>query len=125
MVVVDLDDFAERHLCAVAAGDQHFAELLRVLAEVARIADAHREALAAFDGGGEVLAADRGFDRVFYVGDVQAVAICGGAVDGHFEIGRAGGALGVEIGRAGNLSYDLLDLLRLLLRSRAGRGRRP
>ncbi len=56
-----------------------------VVAKVASVANAHGEALTAFDGGGEVLAADRGLDHVFDVSDVDAVAGSGGAVDVSFR----------------------------------------
>ena len=87
---------------------KHIAKLLRVLAEIARIANTHREALPAFDGGGQILATDSGFNRILDIGDIQSVAVRGGTVHGHLQIRRAGGALGIEIGRAGNLGSPLL-----------------
>ncbi len=113
MVVFMVDYFAERHLRAAASGHEHFVKLLRVLAEVARIANAHREALPAFNGGGQVLSAHRGFDCVLDIGDIQSVAVRGGAIDGHLQIGRARSALGIEIDGAWNLRHNFLDLFGL------------
>src|ERR1039458_7400166 len=66
-------------------------------------------------GCGEILAADGGFNDVLDVGDIEAVAIGGWPVDGHLHVGRAGDALRIEIGRAGDLLHDFLDLFRQLL----------
>ena len=113
MVVFSVDYFAERHLRAAASGHENLVKLLRVLAEIARIANAHREALPAFDRGGQVLSADCGFNCVLDIGDIQAVSVRGGAIDGHLQIRRARCALGIEIDGAWNLRHNLLDLFRL------------
>ena len=113
-IVTQVDDLSSGTWAPLLPVTRTFRELLRVLAEVARIADADGKTLAAFDGGGEVLAADRGFDRVLHVADVESVAVGGGAVDGHFQIRCAGGAFGIEVGCAGDLAHDLLDLVGLL-----------
>ena len=109
------DDFIEWNPRTVAAGDEHLTELLWVLAEVTRIADAHRKTLTAFDGSGQIFSADGCFDYIFNIGNVEAIAARGGAVHGHFKVGRAGGALGIKVNRAGDLAHHFLDLFRLLL----------
>ena len=50
---------------------EHALERIEVFAEIARVTDADRITLAAFDGGGDGLAADGGFDDVVHVADAS------------------------------------------------------
>src|SRR5215472_15529931 len=102
---------AQGNLRAVTACDQHFAKLLRIGTEIAGITHPNRKTLAALDGGGQVLSADRSFDNILDISDVQAVTIRSRAVNGHFEVGRTRSALGIDIGRAGNLTDYVLNLI--------------
>ncbi len=54
-------------------GHEHLLELLDIAAQLPGIADVHRVPLPAFDGGGEVHAANGGFDHLLDVFDRKAV----------------------------------------------------
>ena len=79
---------------SAASGHEHALERVEVFAKIAGIADIDRIALAAFDRGGDGLAADGGFDDVVHVADAQAVARGGFAIDVKIEEITAGCALG-------------------------------
>ena len=94
----------------MAAGHEDPLQFLKVVAQLARIADADRIALAALDRHGQVLAADGDLDHVLHVADVHAVAGDLLAVDPELDVGLADDAVGDHVGRAGRLLEDLLDL---------------
>ncbi len=114
MVCLHRDYLVERHLRSAAAGDQHLAQLLRILPEIARITNLYREALPAFDGGCQVLAAGSCFDGILHIRDIQAVAVGSKSIHGHLQIRRAGNAFGIQIDSSWNLPHHLFDLLRFL-----------
>jgi hypothetical protein len=101
----------ERDHRAVHGRHQHFAgDLLRVGAQFARVAHGDAEALAALDGGGHHLAAERAADHVLQVADGEAVARQLLAVRFDVEVEAAGDALGVGAGGAGHVLHHGLDL---------------
>ena len=67
------------------------------------------------------LAADGGFDRVLNVADVDAEAIGGGAIDDQVHVRLAADPEDAEVGDAGNLAHDALNLVGLLLRASSDR----
>ena len=91
-------------------GDEHALERVEVVAEIARVADADRVTLAAFDGRGDGLAADGRFDDVVHVADAQAVARGGFAVHVEVEEVSAGGALGEDAAGVGKIAERLLNI---------------
>ena len=80
---------------------------------------AHHDVVARFavedlgDGSAVDGAADGTFDRGLDVGDVDAVAIRRGAVDGVVEIGLADDAEEAEVGDAVDVTHDVDDLIAL------------
>ena len=96
--------------------DEHLGgDRLRVAAQFARIADAHRVALAAFDRRRHRFGAERGGDHVLHVGDHQAVARQLRAIGLDIEIIAADDAFGEGAGRARHRAHGRLDLARDLL----------
>ena len=93
----------ERNLGAGGGGDQDALEHLRFVAQLAGIAHVDGKALAPFDGAGDVLAADGGFDHVLDVAHREPIAGHGAAVD--FEVVEvpAHHPLGVDVARAGDV----------------------
>jgi hypothetical protein len=83
-------------LGAVSGADQNAAQRLDGVAGLAGVADLHAEALAALDGGGDDLAADRGLDGVVDAGNVQPVARGGLAVGLDLEVRLADDAVGID-----------------------------
>ena len=99
---------------------------LLVLAEIAGVADAHREAVAALDGLRDDPAAQGHLDRVLDVGDADAVAGRLLAVDLDLQVALAHDRLGDHV--AGRPSIGLMRLLDLLadpVDGLPGRGRTP
>ena len=79
------------------------------------IAHRHVEALFADQNLADGLATDRSFDGVLNVGDIDAEAIGGGAVDVQVHVGLATNLECSEIGDAGNLAHHALHLVGFLL----------
>ena len=88
---------------------------LDVIAVVALEAHLDREALPAFDGGGDILAAQAGLDDVEHGLGAQAVAGHRHAIHLDVEVGLALGARGGDAGGAGDFARILLHLEGLLL----------
>ena len=106
-------------------GDEHALECVEVFAEIPRVADADRVALAAFDGRGDGLSADGGLDDVVHIADAQAVARGRFAVHVEVEEVAAGGALGEDAAGVGKIAERFLDLHARPSRSPSGPGRKP
>ena len=105
-----VSDLRERDVGTAGAGHQDLLQLGNVLAELAQVADADRVALPALDRLHDVHAADGDLDDVLHVADVDAVAGDAVAVDLELQIRLADDAVGDDVGRAGNLREQLLDL---------------
>ena len=103
---------AERHLRACLRNlHQNALQRLQVAAVSAHVAHADRVALASFDGGGCSLSADGGHQHGLGIVDGKAVARQRVALEGEVEEVSAGGALGINAGRAGNAVQRLLHLV--------------
>ncbi len=78
---------------------------------------AHRQVVALFadQNLADGLAADRGFDRILHIADIDSEAIGGGAIDDQIHIGLAAHLECAEIGDAGNLAHHVLHLVGFLL----------
>ncbi len=99
------------------ASNADIADVFDGAAELRLVADGQVEALFADQDLADGFAADGGFDRVLDIGDVDAEAIGGGAIDVHVHVGLAADLEGAEIGDAGNLAHHALHLVGLLLRA--------
>ena len=62
-------ELSKRNLRAIRRGYEYTPELVDLIAQLTRIANVDRISLAAFDRGGDVLAADRRHDRLLHVID--------------------------------------------------------
>ncbi len=113
-----------RHGCRRTrhTADEQALDVLLVLAEVTGVADAHRETVAALDGGCDDLAAQRHLDGVLDVADRQAVAGRLRPVDLDFQIAFAHDRLGDHV--LGPLDR-LEGLLNFLAHAVDGRQVRP
>ena len=113
----------DRDMGAGRGRDQHPAQGLQVVAEVALVADVDRIALQSLDRLGDVHAADRRLDDVLHIADRQPVAGGGLAVDGVVEVVAADHPFGIGAQGSRDGAHHRLDLVR-----RAGSewsGRRP
>src|SRR5205814_3571811 len=79
-------------------------------AQIARIAHIDGVALAAFDRGGDRIAAERGRDHVLNVTDHETITGEAITVGNYIEIVAADDALSIGARRAGNRLEHLLDL---------------
>src|SRR4029077_12329325 len=61
------------------------------------------------------LAADRGFDRILHVADVNTKTIGSGAVDRQIDVRLSADLESAKIGNAGNLAHNILHFGRFLL----------
>ena len=104
-------ELPERNLRAIRRGYEYTPELVDLIAQLTRIANVDRISLAAFDRGGDVLAADRGHDRLLHVIDGEAIAGDRRAVNVEIDEVAARDALAVDAARAGDAADDLLELL--------------
>src|SRR5262245_62410000 len=92
-----------------AAADEQLLHLILVLAEIASIANSHREAIASFDGLRDGAAAEGNFDRLLNIADADAVAGRLLAVGLDDEVAFAGVLLGDDVAGAGHFLQHLLD----------------
>ncbi len=60
-------------------------------------------------------ASDRGFDRILDVTDIDAEAVCGGAIHYQIDVGLATHLKGAEVGDSGDLAHHVLHLFSFLL----------
>ena len=88
-----------------------FADVFDGLAELGLVADGEVVALLADQDLGEGFAADGGFDCVLNVGDVDAEAVGGGAIDVEIHVGLAADLEGAEVGDAGDLAHYVLNFV--------------
>src|SRR5205814_5550638 len=92
----DRGDFAQRHRAAVRQRHQHVAgDRLWAAAQIARIAHIDGVALAAFDRGGDRIAAERGRDHVLNVTDDETITGEAITVGNYIEIVAADDALSI------------------------------
>ena len=82
-----------------------------VLAIMRLIANSQVVALFADEDLADGLAADRGFDRVLNVADVDAEAVGGSTIDVEIDVGLAADLEGAKVGDARNLAHHALDLV--------------
>src|SRR5205814_3292189 len=106
---LEIRHLAERDLRSGHGRHAYAAERIEVGAEIARIPDGDRIPLAALHGGGDGQAADRRFDHVLDLADVEAVARGAIAVDVEIEEVPAADALGKRGARSGNLELRCFD----------------
>src|SRR6266850_2478476 len=104
-----LGHVAEADLRAALREERQSADLLDRVAHLARIAHVDGEALQALHGFADVVAADRRSNDAVHVGDVQAVARGGVAVDVHVDVAPAGKPLGERGAHARHFLHDALD----------------
>jgi len=107
---LDGEDLREGDLRASAARHKDLFQFGNAFAELPQVADANRVALPALDGLHDVHAADGDFDDILHVADADAVAGDSVAVDFKLEIRLADDPVGHDVGRAGNLLEQLLNL---------------
>ena len=106
-------------ICApVGRGDDDLAQRAEVLAEIAAVAQVDAVALQALNGRGQRHAAQGDFQHVLDVGNVEAVAGDGIAVDVELDVVAAHGALGKSAQRARHGLHHRLDLRRHALQLR-------
>ena len=106
------------------ASEADVGDVLDGAAELRLVAHRQVEALLADQNLADGFSADRGFDGVLNVADVDAEAVGGGAIDIEIDVGLAADLKRAEIGDAGDLAHDALNLVRLLLRASSDRGRK-
>ncbi len=104
-------ELAERHALAGGREDADVRDVFHRLAERLLVADGQVVALFADQDLADGLAADRGFDGILHVADVDAEAIGGGAIDDQIHVRLAAHLEGAEIGDAGNLAHHVLHLV--------------
>ena len=104
-------ELAERDALARGREDADVGDVIDRFAEWRLIADGQIVALFADQDLADGLAADRSFDRILDVADVDAEAVGGGAVDDQVHVRLAAHLERAEIGDAGNLAHDVLHLV--------------
>ena len=108
----DLRQLAERHHRSAHGRHQHLAgNLLRVGAQLTRIAYRYPEALTALNSGGHHLTAQRAADHILQLANGKTVAGQLFPVGLDVEVEATGDALGKGTGGAGHRFDDRLDLL--------------
>ena len=90
----------QRHLRAGRRIDQDPCQLLRIVPQLTQIAHIDRIALASLNGGGDILATDRGFDDPPDVHDLETIAGDFIAVDLKIEEVTAHDAFRIDAPRA-------------------------
>ena len=98
------------HALVRRTADQQLLDRFFIHAEVAGIADAHRKTFAAFDGRGDGLTAQRDFDDVLNVADIDAIAGRLFAVDVDFQIAFTDDLVGKDVHGTANSLEHLGDL---------------
>ncbi len=107
-----MGDLPKRDRGAVRRIDQNLArDGLRIITEVARIADIDAVALAAFNRCRDHLATQSGANHVLNIVDGQPVAGERGAVGFDVQVIAAKHTLGERAGGAGHVAHDGFDLL--------------
>src|SRR5205807_1869421 len=101
----------ERHLRAVTAADQQPADRGGVIAEVAGITHLHGVALAALDGRGDLLPAERQADHLLRVAGGESVAGEGIRIRPDIQVAAPERPLGVDACRARKRRERALDVL--------------
>ena len=114
-LAADFGHVAERNKFSCRRRHEQIAEPRNVVAFAALQADLDRNPLAPGNRGGNIFAADAGFDQIQNVLRAQAVARHRHAVHLDVEIRLALRARRGDADRAGNFPHDALDLERLLL----------
>ena len=110
-------ELAERHALAGRREDADVGDVFDRPAEGLLIADGQVIALFADQNLADGFAADGGFHGILHIADVDAEAIGGGAIDDQIHVRLAAHLKCAEIGDAGNLAHDVLNLVRLWLRA--------
>ena len=120
---VMLQSWAERDALAGWREQANVGDVFDRAAELRLVAHGHVEALLADQNLADGFAADGGFDGVLNVADVDAEAVGGGAIDIQVDVGLAAHLECAQIGDAGNLAHDALNLVGFFLQRLSGRGR--
>src|SRR5439155_1004757 len=106
---LDMRQLPQRHLGAGGRRDDDLAQGFEVFAKVAAVAEVDGVAFESLDGGGQRHAAQGDFQNVLHVGDLEAVAGDGIAVDGELDVISAHGAFRESAQRAGHALDHRLD----------------
>ena len=119
----DSGDVLQQQLGALVGHERQLAQTLQGIADLARVADIDRIALAALDHLADVVAADGGRDDGLNVGDRETEASRSGAIDLDVDVAAAGQSLGQRRRDAGNALDRRFDLRRQLVdRRQVGAG---
>ena len=112
----DVGQLGQRDLLAVGRSHQQIADFLGAAAELGLHADHQVEQLFSLDDLGDSLAADCGLDHRFHVGDIDSITRNLVAIDINQQAGLAEFAHYRQIGKAGHVGQDILDLHGLVLK---------
>src|SRR5438105_4151125 len=110
-----MGDISQRDLRSVWLCDEHGRECFNIFAEIPSVPHTNWKTLPAFNRKRHILAADRGFDHVLGIADIDAVSSRGCSIDVNFKIRRAGDPFRVEIHGSRHVAQYALDLDGFLL----------
>ena len=113
IIEANLANLSQRNPLARGSHQTNVRDVINGAAERLLIAQCQVVTLFADQHLADGLAADRGLDRILNIGDVDAVAIGGRAIDHQVHIRLAAHLECAQIGDAGNLRHHILNFVGL------------